>query len=469
MTPRIRHHTILEYGIIAPSDKEYESGNVLYIKKQDYFHLEDFVLRNSGSAESEGREFFSLTHKKGVGRCLQARNYVGVIQTDSGLVIEILPKIHRDKKDDTEDLPDTRKLFLRMLKTLKNSPFKQFNESDISTYKMHIMEIFIHLFIKEMNDLVRQGIRSGYVTMEVNSKFLKGKLKIGDHIKKNIVHKEKFYIEYDDFIRDRPENRLIKSTLTLLLKTSGSNENIKKLRELVFIFDDVNESGDIRGDFTKCISNRIIKHYDTVLKWCRVFLRGESFTNWKGTGRVNAILFPMNEVFESYVTAYLRKSGLFEEFTAQNSSKFLAREENDKNIFQIKPDITASRNGIFYIMDAKWKLVDENDRANKYGISQTDMYQLLSYAKIYESTDGNITDTVYRRQISLLLIYPFTEKFKTPIQFSYNDTQGISLMIWPFDIERSMSSGENYNDYLKSIKMSKMRIQYIGLNSSNYN
>ncbi len=81
-----------------------------------------------------------------------------------------------------------------MLRTVKDSPFKQFNESDIATYKMHIMEIFIHLFINEMNELVRQGMRSGYITMEENSKILKGKLRINDHIKKNIVHKERFHI-----------------------------------------------------------------------------------------------------------------------------------------------------------------------------------------------------------------------------------------------------------------------------------
>ncbi|HOP65382.1 MAG TPA: restriction endonuclease, partial [Spirochaetota bacterium] len=252
MHHKIRHYTIREYGHIAPGDFEREEDGILRIKEQDYNNLEDFVLRNSGDAVSEGSEFFSLTHKKGVGRCLQAKNYVGVIQTDSGLVIEILPKIHREERGEEGNVPDTRRLFLRMLRTVRDSPFKQFNESDIATYRMHIMEIFIRLFIKEMNELVRQGIRSGYVTMEENSKFLKGKLRINDHIKRNIVHKERFYIEYDDFIRDRPENRLIKSTLSLLLKSSGSNDNIKKLRELVFIFDDVSESSDIKGDFSRC-------------------------------------------------------------------------------------------------------------------------------------------------------------------------------------------------------------------------
>lgn len=121
------HHTIREYGLIASDDSEREAGGILYIKKHDYNNLEDFVLRNSGDEASEGSGFFSLTHKKGVGRCLQAKNYVGVIQTDSGLVVEILPKIHREKSEGEESVPDTRRLFLRVLRTVKDSPFRQFN------------------------------------------------------------------------------------------------------------------------------------------------------------------------------------------------------------------------------------------------------------------------------------------------------------------------------------------------------
>lgn len=445
MTSRIRHHTIREYGLIAPGDAEQKSGDILYIKKQDYNNLEDFVLRNPSDAVSEGSEFFSLTHKKGAGRCLQAKNYVGVIQTGSGLVIEILPKIHREKSEGQESVPDTRRFFLRMLKTVKDSPFKQFNESDIATYRMHIMEIFILLFIKKLNELVRHGIRSGYVTMEENSKFLKGKLKTGDHIKKNIVHKERFYIGFDDFIRDRPENRLIKSTLLLLSRCSGSNDNIKKLRELIFIFDDVNESADIKDDFRKCVNNRLMKHYDIVLKWCWVFLRGESFTNWKGNGRVNAILFPMNVVFESYVTSCLGRCGIFDEFRQQDSSKHLAKED-EKNIFQVRPDITGQAGDIFYIIDAKWKLIDETDRTDKYGISQADMYQMLSYAKIYEKNHADI---------KLVLIYPSNEGFNKHIYLKYNDNNGIPLVLWSFDIEKSITDGMYCRDCFKKFFLYK--------------
>jgi len=193
------------------------------------------------------------------------------------------------------------------------------------------------------------------------------------------------------------------------------------------------------------VNNRLMKHYDTVLKWCRVFLQGESFTNWKGNGRVNAILFPMNEVFESYVTSVLRQSGIFDEFKAQSRDKYLA-EENGKGIFQLIPDITASAGDTFYIMDAKWKLINGSDRVNKYGVSQSDMYQLLSYAKIYGKDHPDI---------KMALIYPANENFNEPISFKYNDAAGILLTLWPFDIDRSVKE----SGYCRDWTVNSMRIQ----------
>jgi len=41
MSPLIRHHTIRGYGLVASADVERVSGGILYIKKQDYYNLED--------------------------------------------------------------------------------------------------------------------------------------------------------------------------------------------------------------------------------------------------------------------------------------------------------------------------------------------------------------------------------------------------------------------------------------------
>lgn len=75
-------------------------------------------------------------------------------------------------------------------------------------------------------------------------------------------------------------------------------------------------------------------------------------------------------------------------------------------------------------MDTKWKILNENDGKNNYGISQADMYQLYAYAKKYNSKE-------------LYLIYPKCETFsKDSISaFYYHTEGGIFLKAINYDLE----------------------------------
>ena len=173
--------------------------------------------------------------------------------------------------------------------------------------KMPLLEIFISMFLDELSHHLKRGIKSDYILKEENLRFLKGKLKIGEQIKKNFIHKERFFVEYDEFISDRVENRLIKTTLRYLYKKSRSNRNQQRIREFLFVFDDVGVSHHIKTDFAKVKLNRQMKDYEQVLLWCKTFLLGNSFSPYKGDDVAFALLFDMNLLFESYVYDSLRR------------------------------------------------------------------------------------------------------------------------------------------------------------------
>ena len=88
----------------------------------------------------------------------------------------------------------------------------------------------------------------------------------------------------------------------------------------------------------------------------------------------------------------------------RKSDDLLEKLKKELGVILTKRDITAMQGNIFFIMDAKLKLIVEIDRMNKYGVSQSDMYQLLSYAKIYEAAAKDKT-------VSLMLIYPAADMF----------------------------------------------------------
>ena len=162
--------TLKEYEFISIGSGEKQ------VDKKTFSQLENFVLSNE-------IPYLKLTTKKGYGKILQAQNYVGLIQTKDGTTIEILPKI---KNLENEEL---KKLLIKMLKTLKNSPFKHFNTANLKTAKMPLLEIFIFMFLDEIDKLIKRGIKSDYISKEENLKFLKGKLKLNQQIKKNFIHK----------------------------------------------------------------------------------------------------------------------------------------------------------------------------------------------------------------------------------------------------------------------------------------
>ena len=376
-----------------------------FIKKETFDSLEKFVLENEKTAQ-----YLKITTKNGFGKVLQAQNYVGVIQTKDGTTIEILPKIKNATTEKSKDI------LIKMLKTLKNSPFKNLSVANLKSSKIPLFEIFISMFLEELTVLVRNGIKSDYISKEENLKFLKGKLKISEQIKYNTIHKERFFVQYEEFISNRVENRLIKTTLQFLYNKSKLNKNQQRIREFLFVFDEIEISHNIKTDFSKIELNRQMKDYQQVLLWCKTFLFENSFSPYKGNDIAFALLFDMNLLFESFVYSYLKKSSNFQDIKSQDRTHHLAY-ENGIGRFRLKPDIVI--NGGKIIADTKWKILSEDKAYN--GVLQDDMYQLYAYGTKYDNCE------------KIYLIYPFDELI---IKNSYNyfKNKELKLDILFFDV-----------------------------------
>lgn len=379
---------------------------------QDLFKAVDAFTRENFAAV----EFLKPGRDKR-GDFLQAQNYVGIIQTKSGDSLEILPKIHdNDNSSNEEAVENSKKILLTMLKTLKSHPFKNINIANLKSLNLPLLEIFISMFLDEVSKLIKIGIKSDYVELEDNLKFLKGKLKISEQIRKNIVHKERFYVCYQEFSTDRAENRLIKSALEFLYRRSKSSRNQRLIREYLFIFDEISSSSDINADFSRLKLNRQTKHYEQALLWSKIFLQNKSFSPYKGNEIAFALLFDMNRLFESYVGNFIKKKRA--DVSLQHSEKHLVEEPKG---FRLRPDIFLEGE---FIADTKWKIVKSKD-----DISQADLYQLYAYGKKYDCG-------------KLYLIYPKINGAKQePMKFKYDDKMQLEILY--FDLEN-----DSYNDEL---------------------
>lgn len=401
-------YQITEYGSFI-TGKEVEGYTTL--PKTTFEQLETFLLTNQ-SRDTDALELMGLSAKKGLGKVITAKNYVGVLTMNDGTSIEILPKIY-SRSSYSEGR--VKRLVVDMLKTLRDSPYKALQSTNVDIEKMDIFEVFIRMFLDEVFFIVKRGLKSSYEAMRSNENFFKGKLLFTGQIKYNYAHKERSYVQFDAFNHNRPENRLIKSTLLYLYRQTASSKNKSDLKTLLNAFDEVLPSEDYSGDFAKAVPDRNMKDYATALQWCRIFLMGKSFTSFSGSEVAFALLFPMETLFESYIAVQLQKVLGTEKFrvSAQDKTYHLFTLPSKK--FLMKPDIVVyrKRDKTIFVCDTKWKLLAD-EKAN-YGISQTDMYQMYAYQKKYGAQ--NIT-----------LLYPLTERV-TNNRIEYNSGDGVTVRV----------------------------------------
>ena len=419
---------VKEFDIITGNPNFKNDEKYKYLDTVTFGNLIEFIHQFTGNEEVEDvLDFMRISYKRNIGNIVSIKNYVGLIQMKNGYQIQILPKINFTNSEDLENR-NTKKIFLNMLRSMKDFPSKVFNNSNIQVDRMNLYEIFINMYLQEIRRLIKIGLKSDYIFKEDNLNYYKGKLLTSQHFKINLVHKERFYVAYDEFNPNRVENKLIKATLLKLQKLTTSAENSKKIRQLLVFFEMIDASMNYIADFSKVRINRSNKDYETIMQWSKVFLLNKSFTTFSGSNNSRALLFPMEKVYESYVAKYLKK--ILEkdgwDVSSQDRGYYLFIEPRLQ--FALIPDIICKHGKRTIIMDTKWKKLINNERIN-YGISQSDMYQMYAYSKKYKTSE-------------IWLLYPLNDEMKEHSEISFNSGDGTTVNIYFVDLENIQSSLE---------------------------
>ncbi len=403
-------HTVREH-------EEFKVGDSL--KAQDLRDLEA-IQRDSASSAEDGAAKLVFSRKQN--GALAAGKYVGVITTKRGTALEILPKIDLGGQSDT-NYESTKYYFLKMLRHhsgLKKAA--QLPESSIREQRRFpMLDVFVRQFLENLNILVRGGLARRYMVVEENLPYLRGRILFREQIRNNLTNQARFFVAHDEFSVNRPANRLICSALTKLRPRVQSGENRQLLRQLTAVFAGVPQTTSPHWDWREHRVDRSMRHYGPVMQWVGLFLFNRGLTTFAGRHVNLSLLFPMEKVFEDFVTHSFRR---------YQNDYVVAPQGPQKNFtqsaFQMKPDISLMRgNQAEFILDAKWKEIHAGSRDSKYRISQPDMYQLYAYGKRYGC-----------RKVAL--VYPQTRNFTRPMFYQFFD--GLTLICLPFDVKKPRES-----------------------------
>ena len=406
------------------------------LREDEQRELERFALAQQTDERGRRWPVFSLRNGR-----LHAQNYVGIIETRGGTVIEILPKVDLSNDGDgtatisgragepTEGHSgsingrheDTRQVFLTMLRDWRGLGQAQLDGASIRAIRRFDMfEAFVHLFLGSVVLLTQRGLARTYRTQEANLRYLRGQILFPPHVRENLVDRSRFYVGYDEFTADRPANRLIHRALRRLAGVVRHPANRRCVHQLRIVFSDVPSSTNLDDDWARHRVDRSMRHYDTVMPWVGLFLFGHGLATFAGPHVNRALLFPMEEVFEDFVTAAVRRHQRCFTVRAQGPMRQLATDGAGKDAFRLKPDaVLIERKRIRFILDAKWKRLDLG--TPNYGVSQDDAYQLFAYGKRYGC----------RR---VVLVYPRTKAFRETLVFRFVDGGDLEMACFPFNV-----------------------------------
>ena len=380
--------------------------------------LTRFALAQPGDKEGQRPPVFVTRNGR-----LHAQNYVGVIETRRGTVIEILPKI--DLSSGGEE--DTRRIFLTMLRDWRGLGQAQPDGASIRAIRQFDMfEAFVHLFLKSVVLLTRRGLARAYRTREANLPRLRGRILFPRHVRENLVDRSRFYVGYDEFTADRPANRLIHLALRRLMAVVRHPANRQRVHHLRIVFSQVPTSTNVDDDWARHRLDRSMRHYDTVMPWVGLFLFGHGLATFSGPHVSRALLFPMEKVFEDFVTAAVRRHQQLFTVRAQGPKRHLATDIADRRAFWLEPDIALMERGqVRFILDAKWKRLDPGVR--NHDVRQADAYQLFAYGRMYGC----------RR---VVLVYPRTAEFRETVRFRFAGDHDLEMACFPFDVTDAVGS-----------------------------
>nr|WP_232924578.1 McrC family protein [Pseudomonas cichorii] len=351
-------------------------------------------------------------------RWLKLDNYVGVLETPCGTRIEILPK-HFEEGD---CIQQSRVLLRRMIQKALKLPKRQVGSTALQRFDVPLTEWVMGQFLEAFDYLIKRGLRFDYQRVEEEQRYLRGQLNPARQMRQPPGRQHHFQIRHDIFLPDRPENRLLKTALDIVCKTTEDPSNWRLSHELRSMLLEIPTSRDTIGDFRQWRNDRLMAHYQPIKPWCELIIQQQTPLAIAGEWQGLSLLFPMEKLFERYVAACLRDS-LPPDATlyVEPRSEYLC-EHKGRKVFQLRPDLIINQRDKCWVLDTKWKCLDNGPGVKNYGLSQDDFYQLFAYGHKYLGGQGDV-----------VLIYPRRAGFQNTLPF-FEYSAGLRLWVVPFDL-----------------------------------
>ena len=299
--------------------------------------------------------------------------------------------------------------------------FSTLNDSgyrDVGTESFdNIYNLYASLLIKGVSIQLKRGLNKQYITETDPLSTLRGRIDISTSIATQSMQRKKLVCTYDDFSENNPLNRILKSTIMLLLRTDIEKVKKKELRKLLVFFNNV-DPVDVHNVDWNIRYNRNNKSYQLLLYICRMVINGLLQTNDDGNARLMEHMDEqsMHRLYEKFILEYYRREHP-EVSAASSQISWALDDEMELLLPTMQSDIMLTYdNRRTLIIDAKYYKEILQLHRGKKTVRSSHLYQIFTYVKNKEREREGI-------EVSGMLLYAGTEE--EPINLTYRMSESI--------------------------------------------
>ncbi len=294
--------------------------------------------------------------------------------------------------------------------------FQVLNEQgykDVATEDFdNVAELCAAILAKGVSVQLKRGLGKEYITKEEPLSLLRGKLEVSESVKAQTMRKKQMVCSYDDFSVDSYMNRIIKTTMLLLLRFDISKSRKKELRKLLVFFDDV-------GTLDICTIDWNVRYdrnnqtYRMLISICQLVIKGLLQTESDGSTKLMDFedSQEMSHLYEKFILEYYKKE--FPQLHVSASQIPWALDDDMTELLPVmQSDIMLSYNDTVLIIDAKYYAEHTTQvHYDVHSVHSHNLYQIFTYVK---NKDAEFEGRPH--QVSGMLLYARTDESIQPDQ-----------------------------------------------------
>ena len=270
-------------------------------------------------------------------------------------------------------------------------------------------DLMAAILAKGISVQIKRGLGKEYIPQTESLSALRGKIDIAESIKKQTMLNKQMICTYDEFSVNGTMNRIIKSTVELLLRFDISKARKKELRKLMVYFNDV-EPIDLYTVNWNIQYNRNNQTYRLLISICYLVVKGLLQTNTDGSTRLMDFVNEqrMCRLYEKFILEYYRKE--YPEITANASQIPWQLDDGIGTMLPVmQTDIMLTYEEKVLIIDAKYYAHTTQSRFDTHTLHSSNLYQLFTYVKNKE-----VELAAQPHEVSGMLLYAKTDETVLP-------------------------------------------------------